>query len=758
MDENTKIELLSKLFKSFQNGLSSVKAETPRKYIESLGLDVAKSGLGFNSGQFHHRTSKDFKEKYTSIGVLTHNPKIAVNKKGLTPYTVFGAYSIVYPLRNEWGEIVNLFADRFKLANPIRTYLNDKGVFPSYPNKEARELFVCDDPPETLSLIQSGILQDHQFCISMHDGDINRSIHEIIELGEFERVYIVTSFQKNPVQQLIKAEFPKQDLILIDLEEKNLNEYLKTKSFKELRALIDKKESELSIKSNGKLEVVNPQKLRFDGNQGTFEVVGRLSMDLGQLRVSLRIIEKDTKKVHRCKIDLFDTQDLSGKISLLAQNFDPNKLESDLLRLTELLEDYRDKLYKEDLSSNITESSNLLEELTPQSKQEAQDFLMQKNLFKAIDKLIEHSGIIGEEASRKTAFVIASSYKQPYPMHGLIQASSGKGKSHLINSIASLMPNEDVINLSRITSRSLYNYHNDELINKLILIQDEDGLDEESLYAFRELQSAGFLTSSTSTKNAFGKHQSRVTRVNAHFASLMASTKTEIYADNESRSIIVGIDESDEQTLRIIEYTNKIRAGLIEKKSQEKAKQLLKNCIRILKTSEVINPFAHLIKLPKEAKTLRRLNSQFQDFVCQITILHQFQRKQDSQGRLIATKEDMEIAIDTFFSAILFKVDELDSSTRQLFEKLKSYLQGTAKGKKHEFTRREIREALNLKKTRAGEFFQHLQEMEFISICAGSSNRGFHYKIDSWDERLDRLKNKIRKEFQLQLASLKQTA
>ena len=58
-------------------------------------------------------------------------------------------------------------------------------------------------------------------------------------------------------------------------------------------------------------------------------------------------------------------------------------------------------------------------------------------------------------------------------------------------------------------------------------------------------------------------------KVQSHFASLMATTKTEVYTDNESRSIVIGIDESDQQTRRIIEYSNRLRAGLIDQRERE---------------------------------------------------------------------------------------------------------------------------------------------------------------------------------------------
>src|ERR1019366_4042894 len=290
------------------------------------------------------------------------------------------------------------------------------------------------------------------------------------------------------------------------------------------------------------------------------------------------------------------------------------------------------------------------------------DFLSQPDLIANIDKQIEKTGVVGEENMRKLLFVIASTYKMNTPLHALVQGSSGSGKSHLINTIGQCLPPEDVLSMTRVTSKSFYHYNKNELMNKLILIQDYNGLDEEAQYAFRELQSAGNISSSTTYKDRTGNIVSCVKNVRSHFASLLATTKAEVYYDNMSRSLIIGMDESEAQTLKIIDYQNKRLAGLIDTKEEQKAKEFLQNCMRCIKSYEVVNTYADKITLPLEAKMHRRLNSHYQAFVKQITILHQYQRKKDEQGRLIAEPEDLKIACDILFVAIMLKVDDLDSS------------------------------------------------------------------------------------------------
>lgn len=505
--------------------------------------------------------------------------------------------------------------------------------------------------------------------------------------------------------------------------------------------------------TESQLEIINDFKIAYKGKIATYYVIGTLPTDLGSLRISLHIVEKENQKKHRIKIDLADFVNVQNQCRELEekQRLNANLLEVDLLKLADLIDDYREQKLDEELNP-ITDLYSE-KELTPKAQEKAIEFLSNPKLIENIGKLLGQSGIVGEQDNRMTLFVIASSYKMPNLLHGLVNGSSGEGKSHLINSISECMPQEDVLNMTRITSKSLYHYREKELINKLILIQDFDGLDEEAQLAFREMQSAKFLCSSTVTKDMFGNIRGKIKKVNAHFASLTATTQAEVYFDNMSRSIILGVDESKEQTLRIIKHQNMKIAGVSNSDSEQQAKQLLRNAIRVLKSYEVVNPFADRISLPMEANMLRRLNSQFQSFIAQITLLHQYQRKLDSKGRLIATKQDIENAVEVFFNSIFLKVDELDKSTRQFFEQLKGYVKSQPKGSTHRFTAKEVRDAINVSKTTSFKKMEILQKLEYIRVAEGSANRGFKYVIAHWDN-LEKMKSKVKTDLSKQLAVL----
>lgn len=480
-----------------------------------------------------------------------------------------------------------------------------------------------------------------------------------------------------------------------------------------------------------KLHIHHTHKITADTDLATYSVLGQLTLDLASLRVTLHVLFKGNPKKYRVKLDLYDTEKVLSWVSDLSEKaeVDHSRLELEIFQLIDLLEAHREEQFNELFNSKPKK----IKTLTATEENEAIAFLKRPHLLKQLNEKLAHTGIIGEEQNRLLLFIIATTYKMEHTLHGIIQSSSGSGKSHLINTIASLVPKEDVLSFSRVTSKAFYYYKSEDLTNKLILIQDLDGLNDEALYGLRELQSSGELTSSITMKDKLGRTQAKLNVVEGKFASLSATTK-QVYLDNYSRSIILQVDESLEQTKRITDYQNRLLSGKIDKKAQQKAINLLTNCIRMLKPYEVFNKYLDTVNLPIESCMLRRLNFQFQVFVNQLVIIHQFQRKTDKQGRLIATKEDVKLAIHLFFDSIYMKVDELDAGLRNFFEELKNHTD--KKHIEHPFTQREVRHYFNLNKTKVKRYVKELVELEYLQIVSGTTARGYHYGIQYVDDFL----------------------
>ena len=433
------------------------------------------------------------------------------------------------------------------------------------------------------------------------------------------------------------------------------------------------------------------------------------------------------------KLDLYEYSQVEKTCKIAAEKLgiDKEQIEGDLQELMKLLEFHRDKqLHKKRESTSV--------EVPPATVTKCIEFLKQPYLIDRFNKLIGKAGIVGEETNRILLFVVASSYKMPDTLHALIQGSSGSGKTRLLKIICLLMPQEDVKKYTRVTDNSFYNQSEYFFVQKLLGLEDWDGLKEDAQLAIRELQSNEILKTSTSIKDKNGSITGGERIVRGPVASLACTTRGEIYEDNISRCFLIAVDESRTQTLKVIEYQDDESAGLISKAEQKKVREFVQNCIRLLKRYEVINPYAKKVKLPQSAHKIRRLNELYKSFIKQITLLNQYQRKRDKQGRLITEKEDLKIACEILFESIVLKVDELDGSLRQFFERLKQYIKNKELGQNNnrsgtDFTQREVRQRFNISKAQCSRFINRLQSMEYITSKYSGNQRKVCYQIDYWD-------------------------
>lgn len=185
------MENLENLFQSFETGIRSAKAVKPKEYLKNIGLDYAELRIGFNSGQFHHRETQEFKDRFEALGMLKKSDA-GVRKEELTAYTVFGRYGLIFPLMDKENAIVNYFALRFDLDTPKEEYLNENGIYPAYPNALTRRLYIVPTVIDCASLMQSKTLENKDAVIAMHNGELLPQHLDIIKsLYDLEEVIVI---------------------------------------------------------------------------------------------------------------------------------------------------------------------------------------------------------------------------------------------------------------------------------------------------------------------------------------------------------------------------------------------------------------------------------------------------------------------------------------------------------------------------------------------------------------------------------------
>jgi DNA primase len=790
-EQLTRTAVLTRMFTYFKNAVHSSKPA--QEYIKGRSLDVARLEIGYNTGQFHHGTRRDelLIQSCMDIGLLSRHDR--AGRTGEEAYKPFAKYCLVFALRNPAGQVAGLYFRSMINDNDQRHfYLKDRqGLYPRYPATDTKKLILTESIIDAATLLQLPAITSPYSVLALYgtNGLTDEHLDAIKELphldeivfwlnadapgGEATKKHAATLQALYPQLIITQVYMPDGEdinslaqthsdtaIFMSLLEARQAPGAEGAKLFLSSEKSIEKKKGQqapvqpaIPVLSKD-LDTTNPYKLRYQTDTAIYYIQGSLPKSLDTLKVMLVIEHPGSGLKARNRIDLYEDkgverlcQEVAGKLQLRK-----DLLEADLYKLTDLLDQYREQV----LLNPSEGVEKPLPVLTVKERQELEGFAKKPKLIKRLNELLGQAGIVGEERNRIFLLIIAISHKMPETLHGLLQGSSGSGKTRLLKQVSDCMPKESVTKLTRLSDKVLYNFPENYFINRLLCLEDIDGLSEEAEFAFRELQSNGELNSATSIKLDNGQITSGQKTVKGPIASMACTTRGEIYEDNMSRVFLIAVDESAEQTGRIIDYQNRKAAGLIDGRKEQETKGFLQNFVRILQPYEVINPYAARIQLPPEAHKIRRLNDLFQSFVKMVTILNQYQRSRDERKRLITQIEDVETAVAVLFDSIVLKVDELDGSLRQFYEQLKAHLKQQHNGRHQsaEFSLREIRQALKLSKTQLFRYANDLTHLEYIRPSGGHANKGYTYQVQYWDN-YQTLRERIRRSLDEQVKALK---
>ena len=361
--------------------------------------------------------------------------------------------------------------------------------------------------------------------------------------------------------------------------------------------------------------------------------------------------------------------------------------------------------------------------------------------------------MIGEEVNRLLMYLVFTSRKQPQPLHVVSLGASGVGKTHLQEKIAELIPPEERVEVTTLSENAFYYFGRQELKNKLILIEDLDGLSgtgaNGAYYALRELQSKKRISKTIAHKNTKGETRSIRLVVEGPVAVAGCTTHEQIYEDNANRSFLLYLDDSLEQDERIMDYQRAVSAGKVDVEKQQEAVRLLRNTQRLLSPIRVINPYAEQLKIPKEVFKPRRTNRHYLEFIEAVTFYHQYQRvkhvdKQTGEEYIQTTLEDIRHANRLLKQTLLRKSDELSGACRNYFESVKAYL--ASRGQKQldtnslsnkgyesdtDFTNQEIRKALRINPSNQKRYTLALVSNHYIRKVKGKPGTAYYYQVVS---------------------------
>ena len=340
------------------------------------------------------------------------------------------------------------------------------------------------------------------------------------------------------------------------------------------------------------------------------------------------------------------------------------------------------------------------------------------NIFQSILNDYEALGIVGEESNKLMCYLAATTRLMEKPLNILVLSSSGAGKSTLQDKTLKLMPPEDVIRTSAISDKALF--YQKSLKGKILALEEAAGM--KDTYAIRTLISEGYLI-----QESVAGCQSVTRYVEGGCSIFQTTTNPEINPETKSRFFVLGVDESREQTRRILEMQRKSQtlAGMIGNHDEFSIIQKHHIFQRLLNPYAVVNPYAEELFYEDDRLQARRDQPKFLNLCNAIAFLNQMKKSVHRYGNheyIEVDRDDIQQAVNLASEVIGVNLDDLSIPARNLLEQLVKLNLKT-------FTRREVMEKTGWTKTRLHIHLQELLDMELVILDSGKKNTLQKYKL-----------------------------
>jgi DNA primase len=769
-----KADLMSKVFSYYKKALPLTREAA--EYLQGRGIDYRQHEIGYNGGTLH----RDTKQQHLAGSLVSHG---LIKPRPAGGYSVWARDCVIFPLRNTEHAIVSLYGRSIRNNDDQRHFYltGRKGLYPGYPKVSTTRLILTESIIDAVSLLQQPDIMIAHEVLALYgtNGLTDEHLQAILSLKHLEEVifmlnadaageaatanHYTTFHQLLPAIKITKVPIPQGE---------DVNSLLQTHD--DPRILSDligmRKDFFLSIEPDnppllqakpgpalppaaGKLIITNPELLVYDNCELLITVLGGIKITgLDRMRVTLKVEHKTRPLLPvRHNLDLYNQPHTEQLVNKIAESFEISTQVTThtIAALTTELESYRVRRL-ETLAPRVEEKPSL----TPAERQAAVNYLKQANLLARTNEDIGRSGIVGEETNRLIAWLVYSSRKLAVPLHLMFLGTSGSGKTYLQEKVSELIPPEDKIEITQITENAFYYFRQDELKNKLLLIEDLDGA-ESSMYPLRELQSKRRISKTVTLKDSKGNLKTITLTVEGPVSVSGCTTREKVYEDNANRCLLLYIDGGKGQDTRILDYQTRAAGGEINREAEHHIRRQFQHIQRVLVPVQVINPYAKFIHLPEQIFKPRRTMTLLLAFIEAITFYHQYQRpvKRDTQGNpyIESTVTDIEAALTLLKDVLFSKSDELTRASRTFLEGLKVLLKEQGKAT---FNTREIRRQLRLPPTTLKRYLVELQRYGYIKTQGGSRYSRYEYAIADPAE-YDQLTSAIDGQLQAVLAQIR---
>jgi hypothetical protein len=463
-------------------------------------------------------------------------------------------------------------------------------------------------------------------------------------------------------------------------------------------------------------------------------VHARINVDGEHLHLALSVNDKATGRFYLDTVDLYLARQRHGFLDAASSELHASRevLTSEIRHVLDVAERLRDQGAQ--VSPSVT--------LSDEDRSAALSYLKDPELFNRVIADLGQLGVVGEETNLLVCYLATISRKCERPLGVLVQSSSAGGKSTLLDAVCSLVPDEDLVALSAITSQALYYLGRDGLQHKVLYVNEEQGSARAS-YALKLLLSEGRLAIATTGKDQkSGRLQTTNYETSGPLALLMTTTSTTIDPELENRLVVLGVSDDPDQTAAIIaaQRLEATREGFVRRQRRAQLCSLHANVQRLLEPhrvviNEVPGEFAHA------STRHRRDHAKVLSLIGAVTLLHQYQRESCeidvddvTYTYLLASDEDVARGLE--LARVLFsrRDDHVAPQAHRLLTAFEEY--ATLRCRENndsmyevEVTRRELREFLGWSLMQVRAATDALVALEYLVVAGGGRGRCRTYRL-----------------------------
>jgi len=188
---------------------------------------------------------------------------------------------------------------------------------------------------------------------------------------------------------------------------------------------------------------------------------------------------------------------------------------------------------------------------TTSIQERALALLNDPDFFGKVREAVARGGLVGEARNIVAIFVVAISSLLKKPMNAILKGVSSAGKNFLASGVLLLIP-ESAIKEITSSSKTAWNYSKDDFRNRIVYLQERSNDAAGAVDSIRLLISEGQIKR-TVTVRKDGQLTTEIFVAEGPIAAISTTTRDRIQIDDETRHVSLWLDESQEQTRRIVD-------------------------------------------------------------------------------------------------------------------------------------------------------------------------------------------------------------